>query len=96
MKFALGIKKINKSYIDQTSSVRMVEVWPRSKAKKKLAKIQLSRRHGSSITYFIIYSEYRMLPLVNGYLVLVSTVFISGEEGWGRLTVVRVLLFYAV
>ena len=38
MKFALGIKKINKSYIDQTSSVRMVEVWPRSKAKKNWLK----------------------------------------------------------
>ena len=38
MKFALGIKKINESYIDQTSSVRMVEVWPRSKAKKNWLK----------------------------------------------------------
>ena len=32
----------NKSYIDQASSVRMVEVWPRSNAKKTLARIQLS------------------------------------------------------
>ena len=47
---------------------------------------------------FIIYSdhEYRMLPLVDGYLVLFSTVFISGEEGRGRLTVVRNKLFYTV
>ena len=47
---------------------------------------------------FLIYSdhEYRMLPLVDGYLVLVSTVFISGEEGRGRLTVVRNKLFYTV
>ena len=43
-----------------------------------------------------------MLPLVDRYLVLVSTVLISGEEGaggagWGgRLTVVRNKLFYTV
>ena len=39
-----------------------------------------------------------MLPLVDGYLVLVSTVLISGEEGevGGRLTVVRNKLFYTV
>ena len=59
----------NKSYIDQASSVRMVEVWPRSNAKKKkLARIQLSRLVNN---VFIIYSKYMS----------VSTVFISGEDG---------------
>ena len=42
-----------------------------------------------------------MLPLVDGYLVLFSTVLISGEEGGGRggggrLTVVRNKLLYTV
>ena len=67
---------------------------------KKLAKIQLSFLTSCLVNnVFIIYSEYRMLPLVDGYLVLVSIVLISGEEGWGgggRLTVVRNKLSYTV
>ena len=77
----------------------MVEVWLRSNAKKKLPKIQLSFLTSCLVNnVFIIYSECRMLPLVDGYLVLVSTVLISGEEGevGGRLTVVRNKLFYTV
>ena len=75
----------------------MVEVWPLvQRQKKKKEKRKLASRLVNNI--FIIYSdhEYRMLPLVDGYLVLVSTVFISGEEGRGRLTVVRNKLFYTV
>ena len=71
----------------------MVEVWPLVQRKNQAFLIS---RLVNNI--FIIYSdhEYRMLPLVDGYLVLVSTVFISGEEGRGRLTVVRNKLFYTV
>lgn len=48
----------NKSYIDQASSVRMVEVWPRSNAKKKTGENPaiLTSLLGNNI--FIIYSEY--------------------------------------
>ena len=52
---------------------------------KKLAKIQLSFLTSCLVNnVLIIYSEYRMLPLVDGYLVLVSIVLISGEEAGGE------------
>ena len=50
----------NKSYIDQASSVRVVEVWPRSNAKKKKKTGENPAILTSLLVnnVFIIYSKY--------------------------------------
>ena len=68
MKFRL---RHNKSYIDQASLVRVVEVWPRPNAKKKTGENPAILTSRLVNNVFIIYSEYMS----------VSTVFMSGEEG---------------